>query len=80
MPVFRGTVSNEAEEAVASSLFCARKCARIGDIIKLAHACARSKLHHYDRLTRTINRDLMLAKTNSSIDDDFLTKRGGKVT
>ena len=33
-------------------------------------------------LTRTINRDLMLAKkkTNSSVDDDFLTKRGGKVT
>ena len=31
--VFRGVASNEAEEAVASSLFCARTRARIGDII-----------------------------------------------
>ena len=29
----RGVASNEAEEAVASSLFCARTCTRIGDII-----------------------------------------------
>ena len=29
----RGVASNEAEEAVASSLFCARTRARIGDII-----------------------------------------------
>ena len=30
---YRGVASNEAEEAVASSLFCARTRARIGDII-----------------------------------------------
>ena len=29
----RGIASNETEEAVTSSLFCARMCARIGDII-----------------------------------------------
>ena len=30
----RGVASNEAEEAVASSLFCARTRAHIGDIIQ----------------------------------------------
>ena len=37
----RGIASNETEEAVASSLFCARTCARIGDIIKIVHACTK---------------------------------------
>ena len=39
--VSRGVASNEAEEAVASSLFCARTRARIGRHIKLEHACAK---------------------------------------
>ena len=39
--VCRGIASNEAEEAVASSLFCARTRTHIGNIIKLADACAK---------------------------------------
>ena len=34
----RGVASNEAEEAVASSLFCVRTRARIGDV---SSACAK---------------------------------------
>ena len=43
-----GTASNEAEETVASSLFCVRTCARIADVLSII-VHAQSKLHHYDR-------------------------------
>ena len=41
--VVKGVASNEAEEAVASSLFCARTQVRIGDIIYKTSACMRAK-------------------------------------
>ena len=36
-----GVASNEAEEAGASSLFCVRTHARIGDVLEITSVCAK---------------------------------------
>ena len=75
--VSRGVASNEAEEAVASSLFCARTRARIGDITS---ACMREVNYiTMTDLTRAINRDLTVGKGPAALITTFFTKRGRKL-
>ena len=75
----KGVASNEAEEAVASSLFCARTRARIGDISYKTSACMREvNCITVKDLIRTINRDLMVGKRPAALITTFFTKRGRK--
>ena len=73
----RGVAINEAEEALASSLFCARMRVRIGDIKISACMCEVNYITVTD-LTRTINRDLMVGKRPAALITTFFTKRGRK--
>ena len=66
--------SNEAEEAVASSLFCAITRARIAMSYKTSAYMHKVNYITVTDLTCTINRDLMVGKRPAAYDNDFLYK------
>ena len=73
----RGVASNETEEAIASSLFCARTRVHALAISYKTSACKR-KVNYITVTDLTINRDLMVGKRPAALIMTFFTKRGRK--
>ena len=74
--LFSDVARNEAEEAVASSRFCARTRARIGDIYKTSECMREVNYITVTDLTRA--RNLMVGKRPAALITNFFAKRGKK--